>query len=210
MIYFIVTIGKEYDSMMIAYYQLDESKLTIALMEKVFMTEKARSLVQGISNGKNPGSFTQEKALSLTSKNICHRCGLMGHEQETCRSPEWRVKQFKDSGYNPNLFSKKNKQIMRQRLKSNNKKKRRNQGQDSSAIAQETILTTNDKNSHTHPIMPKPIPKKRMKNQMKEETLLIVGPQNGKDKVNLYLDSGATCHIFKKAKFLSNKPQNVM
>ena len=96
----------------------------------------------------------------------------------------------------PKPFSKKNKQILKQRKRSNTKKKRRNPGQESSAMAQETILTINDRDSHTHPIMPKPMPKKRMKTQTKEETLLIVGPQNGKDKVNLPYDSQTTEKAF--------------
>ena len=94
-IHFMGNVGKEYDPIMMVYYQKDESDLTIALMEKVFLNEKARSMVRDSSDGTNPSSVPQEKALSLTSKNICHRCGLVGHKQETCRSPDWKVDQFK-------------------------------------------------------------------------------------------------------------------
>ena len=186
---------------MMVYYQKDESDLTIALMEKVFLNEKARSLLQNSSSNETTGSIPQEKALILTSRNICQRCGLMGHKKETCRSPPWRVNQFKDSGYNPELFSSKNNKIERQARKYNKRRdnRRTNGQQESSAMAQETVLTISDMDNTTLPQEPIHLEIKNIKRKRSEieEIVLAAADEDGKDKVNIYLDSGTTCYIFK-------------
>ena len=52
--------------------------------------------------------------------------------------------------------------------------------------------------------MPNPIQRKKTRREPKQETILVIGQKDEKEQVNLYLDSGATCHIFKQANLLTN------